>query len=474
MSPFFLEHTIALRYWFVAVLTLASAQYSQVAQALDAQEVYARASTSVVIVETFELDPSSFDSFDLKAQGSPKLRYKTKPNRQGSGVVVAKDEVITNCHVTRGSGKIEVVHRGQRYQADRSYSDPERDLCQLFVKGLGLPGARIGRSQNIHPGEGVFAVGAPLGLELTISNGIISGIRIDAGHRYLQTTAAISPGSSGGGLFNANAELIGITTSQIRDGQALNFAIPIEWLSELAGRAAQRRQKWKAAGGSELSESAMLASIGRDWDSLLKSATRLVELDPYDSGYWIYLGSAYAHRDDRSRATQAFTRAIALDPSVNNWREIANGYLTMGFSFVDGAVHTDKKMLASARKAMDQALGLAPEDAQNWSLSGEINLRLGNRDQAIRDLNEAIRIQPNDSGPWMILKDVYWEQGNRDNAAYAARRAMAVNPDSWKVRLLVFAMADIVGDESLRREAYAGLKRLNPEEARRYETKMRQ
>ena len=289
-----------------------------------------------------------------------------------------------------------------------------------------------------------------------------------------QTTAAISPGSSGGGLFNANAELIGITTFQVRDGQTLNFAVPIEWLSELAGRSDQRKRKWQAAGGEELETRAVVAWFKGDWVSLLRSASKLAEVDPYHSQYWIYLGSAYAHHNKSDKAAEAFARAVTLDPSADIWREMADGYFIMGFSFVDGTVRTDKKMLASARKAIEQALRLAPEDALSWSLSGQINQRLGNLDQAIRDLNEALRIRPKDSGSWVTLMEIYQDQGDRGKAAYAARRAMAANHGSWQLRMVVMAVADGIGDDMLLREAYVGLKQLNPEMARRYEANRRQ
>ena len=77
-------------------------------------------------------------------------------------------------------------------------------------------------------GEQVYTVGAPSGLERTLANGIISGLRSEGTHHYIQTTAPISPGSSGGGLFDENGNLIGITTLFIKESQALNFAIAAE------------------------------------------------------------------------------------------------------------------------------------------------------------------------------------------------------------------------------------------------------
>lgn len=441
-----------------AAMILAALQVPSVVFALDAQQVYERASQSVVVVETFEPDP--------KESG---LRYRNTPSIQGSGVIVDHTQVVTNCHVARMGNKIGVRYRGQHYEARFRYADRERDLCQLSVKGLELPAIKIGRSAALHPGATVYAIGAPQGLELTISNGIISGIRSAADHRYLQTTAAISPGSSGGGLFNEQAELIGITTFQIRDGQTLNFAIPIEWLGDLAGRAEAQRRKYEAAGGVELEKQAMVAQFNGDWDNLLKVAKKLVEVDPYWCQYWLYAGSASAHRHDNEGAKRAFARAIELGPDADNWRDIADGYLTMGFQFSPNGVRTNKEMLNGAKYAIDQAIGLEPDDASIRTLSGEINYRLGNPDRAVQDLNEAVRLRPNESGPWMTLMEIYQDHGNWGKAAYSARKAMAANPDSWQIRVVVLAVAADAGDESLRREAYAGLKRLNPEMASRYD-----
>ncbi len=448
------------------VFTIALTLAIPVANALDASEVYERVARSIVVVEVFDFDQAALTASIRK--GSPSLTYKKVPSRQGSGVVIAGGEVITNCHVARrAGGKIDVVRRNRRYKARLRHIDPERDLCQLSVKGLDLPAIRIGRSYGIKPGEPVFAVGAPQGLEMTISNGIISGIRTDGTTRYLQTTAAISPGSSGGGLFNANAELIGITTFQFREGQALNFAIPVEWFSELASRSDKRKRLWTNSGGEKLSLAAMVARSNGDWDALVKLASRLTQLDPYASQYWAYLGTAYAARRDRAKAVQSFRQAIELDPSAENWREFADGYEKLSIFVAGDTIHTDKEILRKARNAIEEALRIAPDDADSWAVSGSIHKSLGDPVRAIKDLNEALRLNSLLSAPWVTLMGIYWETGDMQKATHAARKAVANNPDNWAIWAMVYIMAEAASDTALRRRAYSNLKRLNPEMAER-------
>lgn len=91
----------------------------------------------------------------------------------------------------------------------------------------------------IRIGARVYAIGAPRGMELTISEGIVSSLREHAGIRFIQTTAAISPGSSGGGLFDAQARLVGITSFLLKDAQNLNFAYPAFYIRELPARSSR-------------------------------------------------------------------------------------------------------------------------------------------------------------------------------------------------------------------------------------------
>jgi hypothetical protein len=85
-------------------------------------------------------------------------------------------------------------------------------------------------------GERVYAIGAPEGLELTLSEGLVSGLRSRGNFRVIQTTAPVSHGSSGGGLFDSQGKLVGITTFSFHEGQNLNFAIPTEWILALAAQ----------------------------------------------------------------------------------------------------------------------------------------------------------------------------------------------------------------------------------------------
>jgi serine protease Do len=158
----------------------------------------------------------------------------------GSGVVIGEGEVITNCHVTRSGPQLELQFSEKTYSASVSVADEQFDLCRMRVIGLSGKPVEIGKLADIQVGQKVYAIGAPQGLDLTISEGIISSLReIPDEGTVIQTTAAISPGSSGGGLFDATGRLIGITTFQSRTGQNLNFALPAEWISKMTDRKAQ-------------------------------------------------------------------------------------------------------------------------------------------------------------------------------------------------------------------------------------------
>jgi S1-C subfamily serine protease len=105
--------------------------------------------------------------------------------------------------------------------------DKSRDVAIIKAHGVDFRTLTLGDSDRLQVGEEVVAIGNPLSLESTVSNGIVSAIRtVDEG-KFVQITAPISPGSSGGPLFNMSGEVVGITTSHLVGGQNLNFAIPI-------------------------------------------------------------------------------------------------------------------------------------------------------------------------------------------------------------------------------------------------------
>lgn len=152
---------------------------------------------------------------------------------QGSAVAVSRTELLTNCHVVQGALKLELKQGKRSWPARVVRADPKTDRCVITATGVALPPVAGVRSyDSLQVGEAAYTLGSPVGLELTLSNGLVSGVREEDGHRYVQTTAPISPGSSGGGLFDARGNLIGITTLALvgREhlNQSLNFAIPAD------------------------------------------------------------------------------------------------------------------------------------------------------------------------------------------------------------------------------------------------------
>ncbi len=159
---------------------------------------------------------------------------------QGSAVVIGKETLLTNCHVLAKAKRISVRQDNTTYDAKLQHIDVERDLCQITARNMVAPAVPLGDSGRLTVGQKVYTLGNPKGLELTLSDGLVSALRKDddMALRYIQTTAPFSHGSSGGGLFDEEGRLVGITTAIAKDAQNVNFAIPINYLKDLPARSA--------------------------------------------------------------------------------------------------------------------------------------------------------------------------------------------------------------------------------------------
>lgn len=153
--------------------------------------------------------------------------------RFGSGVLLVQQQVlVTNAHVVNGPGRIRVRVGAESYatsEVELLYVDSDADLAVLKLSKIppASPSVRLHSGMLPDVGERVFAIGNPQGLERTFSEGVISGLRsLPKIGVVVQHTAPISPGSSGGALFDARGELIGLTVAYLEGGQNLNFAIP--------------------------------------------------------------------------------------------------------------------------------------------------------------------------------------------------------------------------------------------------------
>jgi Trypsin-like peptidase domain len=157
------------------------------------------------------------------------LGKDNKPLGQGSGFIIAANEVVTNHHVLEEATSAAVIFADGSTEAVEGFlaDNPTRDIIIISVKtGRRVP-LRLGEDLALKQGDEVFANGAPRGLELSITNGIVSGFRSIEDHFFLQTTAAIAPGSSGGPLFNKAGEVIGMTTSLLANTPGIYFAVGI-------------------------------------------------------------------------------------------------------------------------------------------------------------------------------------------------------------------------------------------------------
>ena len=164
----------------------------------------------------------------------------------GSGFIIGSDgRLITNAHVVAGAEKVQITLKdGKSYEGKVLGTDSFTDVAVVKIDAHDLPTVNIGNAENLTPGEWAIAIGNPLGLDNTVTVGIISALGRSSSQvgvpdkrvRFIQTDAAINPGNSGGPLLNSEGEVIGINTAIRADAQGLGFAIPIETAQRIANQ----------------------------------------------------------------------------------------------------------------------------------------------------------------------------------------------------------------------------------------------
>lgn len=210
---------------------------------------------SVVRIDTEKTVTRSFDPFfddpffrqffgDQFRNAVPRERVVTG---LGSGFIIDNDGVIlTNAHVVSGADRVTVTLKdGRSFQGEVKGADEVTDLAVVKInpQGQSLPVASLGNSDQVKVGDWAIAVGNPVGLDNTVTLGIISTLNrpssevgiLDKRIDFLQTDAAINPGNSGGPLLNAQGEVIGINTAIRADAMGIGFAIPINKAKQLQG-----------------------------------------------------------------------------------------------------------------------------------------------------------------------------------------------------------------------------------------------
>ena len=260
---------------------------------------------------------------------------------QGSGVVVGENYVATNCHVLEGAWSIKIrqTESDETFAmgASRARTDEERDLCLLFVADLAKPPAaqpaQMAGARGLEIGAEVFAIGAPNGWKLSFTRGIVSQLRDIDGESapLIQTDAAITFGSSGGGLFDENGHLVGITTLSSKDGN-FNFAMPAEWVAEMLEEKSAAFSPPRAQAQTE----SQISSGSLEWDILYEEARKLWEQGNYRRGISVahkalevaetsfgkddgnigksinLLGVLYKEQGDYAAAEPLYKRALAI------------------------------------------------------------------------------------------------------------------------------------------------------------------
>lgn len=259
----------------------------------------------------------------------------------GSGVIVADDRVMTNCHVTRGATRVMVIQGSASARADAQAAEVVHDLCLLRVPGLQAAAVPpVATARSLRQGEELVALGYTGGAGLQISSGRVVALHRWEGSHVIQCSNGFSSGASGGGLFDQNGALVGILMFRLPGGKAQFYAAPIDWLSERSGselafapvQPLSGRAFWEEAPDAQpwFLQAAALEQSGR-WSALVQLAERWANEVTDDPEPHYLQAVAREGLGQPESAILAWQRSLAIDPDYSrSWAGLARLYHRTG------------------------------------------------------------------------------------------------------------------------------------------------
>jgi tetratricopeptide (TPR) repeat protein len=433
-------------------------------------EVFKQASKSILVIKTYDANGKLLSS--------------------GSGVALDKvGDVVTNFHVIERSVKVIVIYDNREYPASPKYVDRIRDICSLSVPGLKAFPASPGKTSEIEIGSTVYAIGFPMAVGLTFSNGMVSCLKETSGGHYIQFTAPISPGSSGGGLFDEEARLIGIPTYFVAQGQLLNFALPVEWVYDLPKRhVAQSAAGQDSNSDDDFRKQMVALEESEDWLAQIKLCERWAKEFPGSVRAWELLGSAYVNNGEFDKAIDAYRNAVKINPdSSQYWVELAllygrtgqrdkeiesyriavrNNPEFAGAWYKLAIVYRDAAQFDNALEASQQVIRISPGNISAWMLTGYSYGKLGKQDKAIDSYLQAILYDHYSSDAYVCLGIAYNNARREREEAEAYQQALRIKPDESAALFNLGHYYLGHGDKEKAMDYYSRLKNVDPELAK--------
>lgn len=426
---------------------------------------------------------------------------------QGSGFFLnSTAEIITNYHVMRGAIRAEVKNsKGEIYSVKGIVAeDRASDLVRLAVSNsLTTTSYLLPSRKTSEVGEKVLVIGSPLGLEQTVSDGIVSAIREIPSHgRVIQISAPVSPGSSGSPVINMAGNVIGVVSFQLVDGQNLNFVTPIEKVTELNVTALRSLRDWTLIASKQRSvllhsllSQALLKLLEEDYRgaiSLYRQAT--ASFPEAVEALW-GLGHCLAEVGRLSEALNAFERAILINPNnPEAYYEQAQFYSKI--KNIDGEINAYKQVirleprhwraysgLASAysktkdyNKAIIASLKCIATVPYNKKATAYLHLgaiyrNLGDRSNAIELYEQVLEFDSTGVSAYNAYSDLvhlYREIGSHQKAIHACKQMIRLDPETLAGYYALAFTYEELGQYQQALEMCKRIHQINPDDSMAY------
>lgn len=395
-----------------------------------------------------------------------------KPESQGSGFFVDERHVITNRHVIEDGAQAEVtLKNGRRYAvAGIVADDADNDLVLLRINIPGDAGHRplpINASEP-RKGEEVYVLGAPRGLEFSVSRGIVSAIRSYEGRtsdRVVQTDASISPGNSGGPLINAAGEVIGVATFIRTDGQNLGFAQGAWHVAAMRAGSMKTLVQWQSGRAEEYYQQARTAYSQKRYAEAIPLLVKVVQGRPKHPYAWFELGYALAEVGKNTDAVAAFERHL---------RNGVTGAPAAETLFNIGIIREEAGQSQRAQQAYREALEHDPNYASALNNLGMMAWKAQNWQEVVKYFSRLLQVQPGNAAVRadlsMAINNIGHDEACAGRLWTAVRRfqeALDIDANNNLARLNLGLVAHDLGYGGTVREVYQELIVRDPAKAAR-------